>query len=189
MIYLQLFLSMFQIGLFSVGGGYVAIPLIQHQVVELHGWLSATEFTDIITIAEMTPGPIAINSATFVGIRVAGIPGALVATFGCVLPSCCIVLLLARLYYKYRSLEGIQRILSGLRPAVVGMIASAGLSILLLALFAEGRLPHSLADVNGLAVLLFGAALAGLRRFRLSPLWVMAASGLAGLILYPLLGL
>ena len=134
MIYLQLFLSMFQIGLFSVGGGYVAIPLIQHQVVELHGWLSATEFTDIITIAEMTPGPIAINSATFVGIRVAGIPGALVATFGCVLPS-------------------------------------------------------SFQQVKGPAVLIFAAALLGLRRFRLSPLRVMAGAGAAGLILYPLLGL
>ena len=189
MIYLQLFLSMFQIGLFSVGGGYVAIPLIQHQVVELHGWLTATEFTDIITIAEMTPGPIAINSATFVGIRVAGIPGALVATFGCVLPSCCIVLVLARIYYKYRSLEGMRRILSGLRPAVVGMIASAGLSILLLALFAQGRLPQSPADLNLPGVLIFAAALVGLRRFRLSPLRVMAGAGLAGLILYPLLGL
>lgn len=188
MIYLQLFLSMFQIGLFSVGGGYVAIPLIQHQVVELHGWLSATEFTDIITIAEMTPGPIAINSATFVGIRVASIPGALVATFGCVLPSCCIVLLLARLYYKYRSLNAMQRILSGLRPAVVGMIASAGLSILLLALFG-GQLPSSFQQVNGPAVLIFAAALLGLRRFRLSPLRVMAGAGAAGLILYPLLGL
>ena len=171
MIYLQLFLSMFQIGLFSVGGGYVAIPLIQHQVVELHGWLSATEFTDIITIAEMTPGPIAINSATFVGIRVAGIPGALVATFGCVLPSCCIVLLLARLYYKYRSLGAMQRILSGLR-----------------ALFG-GQLPSSFQQVNGPAVLIFAAALLGLRRFRLSPLRVMAGAGAAGLILYPLLGL
>ena len=188
MIYLQLFLSMFQIGLFSVGGGYVAIPLIQHQVVELHGWLSATEFTDIITIAEMTPGPIAINSTTFVGIRVAGIPGALVATFGCVLPSCCIVLLLARLYYKYRSLSAMQRILSGLRPAVVGMIASAGLSILLLALFG-GQLPSSLGQVNGPAVLIFAVALLGLRRFRLSPFRVMAGAGAAGLILYPLLGL
>ena len=82
MIYLQLFWSFFQIGLFSIGGGYAAMPLIQHQVVELHPWLTLTQFADIMTIAEMTPGPIAINSATFVGMQVAGLPGALVATAG-----------------------------------------------------------------------------------------------------------
>ena len=78
MIYLQLFLSFLQIGLFSFGGGYAAMPLIQDQVVTRYGWLSMAEFTDLITISQMTPGPIAVNSATFVGIRIAGIPGALV---------------------------------------------------------------------------------------------------------------
>ena len=78
MIYLQLFLSFFQIGLLSFGGGYAAMPLIQGQVVQGHGWLSMSEFTDLITISQMTPGPIAVNSATFVGIKIAGIPGALV---------------------------------------------------------------------------------------------------------------
>ena len=87
MIYLQLFISFLQIGLFSIGGGYAAMPLIQNQVVELHPWLTLQEFTDLITIAEMTPGPIAVNSATFVGIRIAGIPGALVATLGCITPA------------------------------------------------------------------------------------------------------
>lgn len=82
MIYIQLFLSFVQIGLFSVGGGYAAIPLIQSQVVETHGWLTMNEFTNLITIAEMTPGPIGVNSATFTGLQIAGIPGALAATFG-----------------------------------------------------------------------------------------------------------
>ena len=81
MIYLELLWSFFQIGLFSIGGGYAAMPLIQNQVVDIHPWLTMTQFADIITIAEMTPGPIAINSATFVGIQVAGLPGALVAYF------------------------------------------------------------------------------------------------------------
>ena len=90
MIYLQLFLSFLQIGLFSFGGGYAAMPLIQGQVVTLHGWLSMSEFTDLITISQMTPGPIAVNSATFVGMKIAGIPGAVVATAGCILPSCII---------------------------------------------------------------------------------------------------
>ena len=100
MIYLQLFLSFLQIGLFSFGGGYAAMPLIQGQVVTLHGWLTMSEFTDLITISQMTPGPIAVNSATFVGLKIAGIPGAVVATAGCILPSCIMVTILARLYLK-----------------------------------------------------------------------------------------
>ena len=114
MIYLELFLSFLQIGLFSFGGGYAAMPLIQEQVVNGHHWLSMTEFTDLITISQMTPGPIAVNSATFVGIRIAGIPGALVATLGCILPSCLIVTLIASFYLKYRNLSVFQSVLATL---------------------------------------------------------------------------
>ena len=89
MIYLQLFLSFLQVGMFSFGGGYAALPLIQGQVVKTHSWLSMSEFTDLITISQMTPGPIAVNSATFVGEKIAGIPGALCATAGYILPSNC----------------------------------------------------------------------------------------------------
>ena len=91
MIYLKLFLSFLQIGLFSFGGGYAAMPLIQDQVVSQHGWLTMTEFTDLITISQMTPGPIAVNAATFVGSKIAGVPGSVSATCGCILPSCIIV--------------------------------------------------------------------------------------------------
>ena len=101
---MQLFLSFLQIGLFSIGGGYAAMPLIQAQVVERHGWLTMQEFANLVTIAEMTPGPIAVNGATFVGIRVAGIPGALIATMGCILPSCIIVSLLAYIYRRFKSM-------------------------------------------------------------------------------------
>ena len=114
MIYWQLFISFFQVGLLSVGGGYAAMPLIQSQVVVQHPWLTLSEFTDLITIAEMTPGPIGINSATFVGIRIGGILGALLASLGFILPGCLIGSLLANLY----------------RPAVVALITAAGLSIL-----------------------------------------------------------
>ena len=127
MIYLQLFLSFLQIGMFSFGGGYAAMPLIQGQVVTAHHWLSMEEFTDLITISQMTPGPIAINSATFVGTKIAGTGGALAATFGCILPSCIIVTCIARLYLKYRNLALLQGILNSLRPAVVALIASAGI--------------------------------------------------------------
>ena len=131
MTYLQLFLSFLQIGALSFGGGYAAMPLIQEQIVTRHGWLSMGEFTDLVTIAEMTPGPIAINAATFVGTRVAGIPGAMAATVGCILPACILVTLIARLYLKYRDLAVLQGVLGSLRPAVVAMIASAGILILL----------------------------------------------------------
>ena len=107
-VLLELFWSFFQIGLFSVGGGYAAMPLIQHQVVDLHGWMTMQEFIDIITISQMTPGPIAINSATFVGIQIAGLPGAIIATLGCVFPSCVIVLTLAWVYFRYRNLSVVQ---------------------------------------------------------------------------------
>ncbi len=123
MIYLKLFFSFLKIGMFSVGGGYAAMPLIQSEVVSGHGWLSMGEFTDLITIAEMTPGPIAVNSATFVGIRIAGVPGAFAATFGCIFPSCIIVSLLAFIYRKYKNVSVLQNILAGLRPAVVALIA------------------------------------------------------------------
>ena len=107
MIYLQLFLSFFQIGLFSFGGGYAAMPLIQGQIVKIHGWMTMSEFTDLITISQMTPGPIAVNSATFVGLRVAGYVGAVVATLGCILPSCIIVTVIVRLYLRFHLVPAI----------------------------------------------------------------------------------
>ena len=184
MILWQLFASFFQVGLFSIGGGYAAMPLIQKQVVELHGWLTLTEFTDLITISQMTPGPIAINSATFVGIRIAGIPGALIATLGAILPGCAIVALLVWIYFRYKNLTVIQDVLGGLRPAVVALIASSGLSILLTAVWGEGGFRPGLSAVNPIALGLFAAALLVLRRWKPSPIFVMLGAGVIGGILY-----
>ncbi len=156
MIYLELLWSFFQIGLFSIGGGYAAMPLIQNQVVAVYPWLSMTQFADIMTIAEMTPGPIAINSATFVGIQVAGIPGAIIATIGCILPSCVIVITLAYIYYRFRGLSMVQGVLAGLRPAVVAIIASAGITLVIMAFYGERILPVDLSGINKAAgVLLY----------------------------------
>ena len=179
MIYLQLFLSFLQIGLFSFGGGYAAMPLIQDQVVSRYGWLSMAEFTDLITISQMTPGPIAVNSATFVGIRIAGIPGALVATFGCILPSCLIVSLLAYIYYKYKGVSAMQSVLACLRPAVVALIAAAGISILRVVLFADSGV--SLHAVNWIGAGLFAAAFVVLRKLKWNPILVMALCGVLNL--------
>ena len=184
MIFAQLFWSFFQIGLFSIGGGYAAMPLIQQQVVDQHAWLTMNQFADIMTIAEMTPGPIAINSATFVGIRVAGLPGAIVATAGCVLPSCVIGLTLAFVYYHFSRLAAVQGVLQGLRPAVVAMIASAGLSLLLLALFGGRELSVGPLGLDTVAAAIFVAGFLVLRRKSVNPIWIMMASGVAGVVLY-----
>ena len=188
MIYLELFWSFFQIGLFSVGGGYAAMPIIEHQVVELHGWMTMQEFVDIITISQMTPGPIAVNSATFVGIQIAGLPGAIIATLGCIFPSCIIVLTLAWVYSRYRNLSVVQGVLGGLRPAVVAMIASAGLSILVLSLWNSAAVSLNPADLDWVSLLLFVGALFALRRWKLNPIYAMLACGGIGLVLYLLIG-
>lgn len=156
MIYFQLFWSFIQVGLFSIGGGYAAIPLIQNQVVEIHPWLTMNEFTDLITIAEMTPGPIAVNSATFVGIRIAGLSGAVIATIGCILPSCFIVSFLAFIYYHYKGVAVLQSVLESLRPAVVALIASAGLSVLAQVTF-QGK-TMIISNINYTGVVIFCVA-------------------------------
>lgn len=181
MIYLQLFLSFLQVGLFSIGGGYAAIPLIQSEVVATRGWLSMAEFTNLITIAEMTPGPIAVNSATFVGIRIAGIFGAVVATLGCILPSCIIVSLLAYVYQKYKNLSAMQSVLTSLRPAVVALIASAGLSIFLVVAFGENA--YAVGNVEWIGVILTVGAFILLRKLKCSPILIIALCGVAGLVL------
>lgn len=184
MIYLELLWSFFQIGLFSIGGGYAAMPLIEHQVVEIHPWLTMTQFADIMTIAEMTPGPIAINSATFVGIQVAGLPGAIIATIGCVLPSCVIVMTLAFVYYRFRGLKTVQGVLAGLRPAVVAMIASAGLSLLILSFFGQRSIPAGGSGIRYVSVAIFLAAFLILRKWKINPVCVMAGAGVFGVLLY-----
>lgn len=182
-VFLELFLSFFHIGILSFGGGYAAMPLIEEQVVHRHGWLSMAGFADIITIAEMTPGPIAVNCATFVGIQVAGIPGALVATAGNIMPSCMIATVLAFVYYKYRGLDAVKAILASIRPVIIAMIASAGITLLKLSL-----------SVGSSALIIFLIAFVAGRFLKvkgrkISPISVIAASGVLGLVLYGAIGI
>ena len=176
MIYLQLFLSFLQVGMFSFGGGYAAMPLIQGQVVTGHHWLSMSEFTDLITISQMTPGPIAVNSATFVGIKIAGIPGALAATFGCILPSCIIVTVIAKLYLKYRSMEVLQGVLGSLDlPLCDDRISrdlnpdhgSSG----------GNRDLIALAGTKWSLAVIFVVCMILLRKVKMNPIWVMVLAG------------
>ena len=176
MIYLQLFFSFLQVGLFSFGGGYAAMPLIQAQIVTKHGWLSMVEFTDLISISQMTPGPIAVNSATFVGNKIAGITGALVATAGCIFPSCIIVMSIAYIYLKNQNNQVVQEVLQSLHPAVIAMIASAGVTILITAFW--GTTPKiSLQNTDWSMVIIFLLSLVLLRKTRISPILVMILAG------------
>ncbi len=184
---LKLFFSFIWVGLFSVGGGYAAIPLIQNQIVEVHKLLTMAEFTDLITIAEMTPGPISINSATFVGTRLAGPFGAILCTLGVIIPSFIICLALAYFYYKYRNFSGVQTVLSALRPAVVALIASAGLSILLLGLFQTDKTSLVLSDFRFIEFGLFAVSLFILRKKKANAISIIFGTGIAGTLLYALI--
>lgn len=168
---LDLFLSYFKIGFFGFGGGYAMLALMEHEIIKVHDWMSMTEFVDIIAVAEMTPGPVAINSATFVGFRVAGIAGSVLATLGVISPSLILIIPAAKLFSRYYEQERIQRLLYGIQPAVISLIALAAfvvgesaiidykttalsLIFLLLALFSRIH-PLALIGIGAAAGLLF----------------------------------
>lgn len=184
MILLELFWSFFQIGMFTIGGGMAAIPLIQNQIVDLHHWLTLMEFADLISIAEMTPGPIAINSATFVGTRVAGFPGAIICTLGYVLPSCIIVSLLAWTYFKYKEFSVIRGVLCGLRPSVVALIASASITIFVLAVWGVNGFSANLKSINYVSLMLFSISIFILYKWKPNPIFVILGSGVIGGAIY-----
>ena len=172
MIYWQLFCSFFKIGLFGFGGGYAILSLIQHEI-ERYGWMTQQEFTDIIAISQMTPGPIGINSATYVGYTASGsVLGAMIATFAIVLPSFIIMLLLCRLYLRLRGNTYIEGAFVGLRPVVVGLIAAAAL----LLMNAENFIDYK-------SYILFGLALLGMYK-KVHPIILIILAGCLGLLLY-----
>lgn len=189
MLLLKLFFSFIQVGMFSVGGGYAAIPLIQEQIVNIHALMTMEEFSDLITVAEMTPGPISINSATFVGMRLANIPGVLLCSIGCIIPSFIICLTLAHFYYKYRTVGGVQVVLGSLRPATVALIASAGASILMLGLFQTNIFNAVLSNIRIVELLIFVVCLFILRKYKASAISIILGSGVVGTIIYLVLEL
>ncbi len=175
--YIKLFLAFLQVGAFSFGGGYAAMPLIKSQVIDKYGWLSSSDFADLVTIAEMTPGPIAVNAATFVGNQVGGILGAVVATAGAVLPSCLFVTLLAFLYTKYRKMPLLKTILESLRPAVVSMIFCAGLIIFIPAMFKSSTISFTGGNFMAAPFIIFVASIFVLAKFKINPVVVMISCG------------
>lgn len=189
MISLVLFVTFFKIGLFTIGGGYAMIPMIQQAILE-HGWLSQNELIDFIAISESTPGPFAINIATFIGMSQAGLFGAFCATVGVVLPSFFIILIIAKYFTRFQENTYVKAALYGLRPAVVGLIAAAALSIILAnilngvspqALFWPGTLPPISWHAVFIAAIVFGVSR---WKKKLHPIWLIMLSGLLGLLLH-----
>ena len=172
MLLLNLFWSFFKVGAFSFGGGYAMIPLIEREIIRTHQWLTLPEFIDVIAISQATPGPVAINSATFVGYKIAGFWGSAVATLGVVLPSLFIILALAWLFIRYRNLTAIQNTFAGIRPAVVALIIMAALSVF----------KSSVVDVK--SAVLAASCLLALLFTSIDPILLMVIAGVLGIILY-----
>lgn len=186
MIFLQLFLSYLRIGFFGFGGGYAMLALIQNEVVVRHAWMTNTVFTDIVAVSQMTPGPIAINSATYVGYTVGmqagdnllfGILGSVIATFAVCLPSLTIMLLLTRFFLRLHGNPILAGAMSGMKPVVIGMIASAAL----LLMFPASHEGESFIDTWSWVI--FGlCVIASIRK--VNPILLIVLSAVAGILIY-----
>lgn len=170
MIYLLLFFEFFKIGLFAIGGGLVTVPFL-FDLSEAYGWFTAKELTDMIAIAESTPGPIGVNMATYAGFNAAGILGGIIATIGLVMPSVVVVIMICRLMNKYQCNRRVNTMLEGIRPAVIALIIFAGLELAKM----------SLADlVHGI---IFAVLFASIRFYKKSPIFYLGLSAIAGIVL------
>lgn len=182
MIFWELFSTFFVIGMFTIGGGYAMLSLIQNEVVTVHGWISDGTFTDIVAISQMTPGPIGINSATYIGYEVLAntgasqplcILGSFTATFAVVLPSFIIVLGLCKVYEKWKNHYMFQGIMSGLKPATLGLIGTAALGL---------ATPENFIDWKSFVICI--AAFVALYFKKIGPFGIIGLGALVGLIIY-----
>ena len=174
MILLELFYAFVRIGLFAFGGGDATLPLIEKIIINELGWLSYGEFTQVVAIAQLTPGPIAINAATYVGYRLAGVLGATIATFAVCVPSIMLIIAVMRILKRFQTNSGVDKFLKGLRPAVIALIAAAAYSI---AVTGQG-----IADVKGIVIALVSFAI--LRTHKLDPVLVLLLAGICGVVVY-----
>jgi len=178
----ELFVTFLLIGLSAFGGGYAVMPLIQRYIVDNHGWISMIELADITSISQMTPGPIMINSATFVGIKVAGLLGGVIATLGSVIPSFILVLILAYVFERHGKLDFIQNIMKGLRPTIVGLIFLAAYNLIFSSLFND-VLPWVSNQLDIVATLSFGTVLLLSVKTKLDTVVLVGIGGIIGLVL------
>jgi chromate transporter len=180
-ILLELFLTFAKIGLFTIGGGYAMIPLIQEEIIR-RNWLTLEGVIDILAISEMTPGPFAINAATFIGIQQAGIPGAIFATTGVITPSFIIVLLVARYFTKFKDHSLVQGLLTGIRPAVIGLIATATFSIMKSVFSITASSIFTLVNLKGIVIL--GLVLVGIYKLKIHPALMIIISAILGMVFF-----
>jgi len=189
MIFFQLFVTFFQIGLFGFGGGYGMLSLIQHETVEHYHWLSSSDFTDIVAISQMTPGPIGINSATYCGYTAItnagysvpmGILGSVTATFALVLPSFILMILISKMFMRYMHHRSIESMFQGLRPAVVGLLAAATLLLMTRDNFST---PIENPWQFVISCFLFASAFVGVYLMKINPIRMICYCAVAGLIL------
>lgn len=187
MIFLQLFYTFFKIGLFGFGGGYAMLSMIQGEVVTHYDWLSSSEFTDIVAISQMTPGPIGINSATYVGYTAVvnagysheiGILGSCIATLSVVLPSFILMILISRFFLRYQKNASVASVFNGLRPGVVGLLAAAAL-----VLMNEENFGNDFYQIC-ISVLLFIGVFIASFKFKVNPILLIVLCGIAGFFLY-----
>ena len=195
-LFLQLFWVFFVIGIFTIGGGYAMLSLIQTKVVTAHSWLTESAFTDIVAISQMTPGPIGINCATYVGYEVVhgaggshliGILGSLTATFAIVLPSFLIVLTIVRFYTKFKGNRLFEGVLSWIRPAAIGLIGAAAIILMFKVDWSAARPAVELVRDNfpdWISWVLFAAAAVASLFFKIGPIPIIIAGGVLGLLIY-----
>jgi chromate transporter len=170
MIYLQLFLTFVLIGVLNFGGGYAMVSFIQNQVVNIHGWLTVQEYTDMLAISQATPGPIAVNTATYTGFKIAGLPGALLATLGLVVPAYFVIIGLLYIFRRWPNNQYLNTALSGIKPMVIALIASSALVL-------------AYENISSLyEAALFLIALFLLRRFHTNPILLISVFGVWGII-------
>jgi chromate transporter len=181
MMLLELFLIFLKIGAFTFGGGYAMIAMIQYEA-EQHGWLTQSELVDFVALSESTPGPLAVNMATFVGIRTGGIPGAVIATLGIVLPSFIIILIIAGCFERFRKSKAVKGVMSGLKPAVVGMIGTAFLSVGRTVFIPNGLGVDILTDISTYVVTGIFLLSAVLAFRKINPILILCISAVLGIV-------
>ena len=172
MILLDIFITFFKIGLFSFGGGYAMLPLIQQEVTTTHAWVTTTEFIDIVAISQITPGPISINSATYIGYKTASLLGSVVATVGLVMPSIIIMIIISKFFFKFKDNKYVEYAFLGLRPSTVGLIAAAAI------LVAYGSF------IDYKSVIIFALAFLASFKYKMDPILLTVVAGVVGYLLY-----
>lgn len=169
---IKLFLTFAKIGAFSIGGGYAMLPFIQKEVIDRYGWMSMREFSDILAISQMTPGPVAINSATFVGYKMAKLPGSIAATLGVVLPSFLMIIIIASFFAKFYEKYAVKSAFKGIRPAVVGLIAAAAYQVTM----------SNVVDIKGAIIFAFSFGILFIKK--MDPMIVIVISAILGIVMY-----